>query len=585
MNSVGTYNYQWAFQLIDYFSQQGVTQAVISPGSRSTPLALACEKHPDITTWIQVDERSAGFFALGLAQKNQIPTILICTSGSAVANWYPAVVEANYSYTPLLLLSADRPAELQNCGANQTIDQSGLFSSHVRDSVALKAVNKTLLEGDYLKKMTIQAYDKAINTKPGPVHINIPFNEPLLPQGLSSDKLNQHINQLSQKEVQKKSNISSIKTITSIPGKTITQLEATLNKGNGLIVCGRLSHIEHQNFQVSLGHLAETLNCPVLLDPLSNCRLTKSTSSHYIYNYDHFLKNQFTLKPDWIIRIGQFPTSKSLLLYLDQIKCHTFLVSSFGDRLDPIHKVNTTINTLPMHFCQQVSQLKIKTNSSKWLKHWQDFEYNTDIKIQEALTNCTDLFEGHVIKTLLENIPDNSLLFSANSMAIRDLDTFITHSNAMDKNISLHCNRGSSGIDGNVSTFLGLLSQQNKPQYGVALLGDLTFYHDMNGLLICKQLNELGINASIIIINNNGGGIFNYLPQSELNEFDKLWNTPIHLDFQPTAKLYGLDYHRIDDLKTLQVQLPNIFTGSGIQIVEVIINQETSVECHRALKS
>lgn len=591
-NSLGALNYQWAFSLIHYFALQGVTQAVISPGSRSTPLTLACEKHPDVTTWIQIDERSAGFFALGLAQQKQQPALLICTSGSAVANWFPAVVEASHSYTPLLLLSADRPAELQGCGANQTIDQHFLFGSHVRSYISLEHADETLLKSNYLKRITTQAYSKSSHQKPGPVHINIPLREPLLPRRFTANELNQFINRLGQQTIKTatpiiQSNITTTPNLLSQIAKEISeQLTQTLMNGNGLIICGRLTHQEIQGFETLVIQLAEKLNCPILIDPLAKLRLTATSDHHLIFNYDHFFKpshdDKKELSPDWIIRFGQFPVSKNLMQYLQQLDAHTILVSSYGDSLDPIHKANTLLQMLPAIFCQQLLQFPLSNNNNKWLQHWRDTEQHSEEKIIQNLNKSHHLFEGHVISTLLKHIPDKSVLLSGNSMAIRDFDTFITQKIAHEKNISFHCNRGTSGIDGNLSTFFGLLA--NHPdQYGVALLGDLSFYHDMNGLLISKHLNELGYNASIIIINNNGGGIFNYLPQNQLDDFDKLWKTEINLDFQHSAKLYGLNYHRIENLEQLELKLPHAICQSGIQIVEVIIDQQTSVECHRRI--
>ncbi|MCK5648026.1 MAG: 2-succinyl-5-enolpyruvyl-6-hydroxy-3-cyclohexene-1-carboxylic-acid synthase [Gammaproteobacteria bacterium] len=594
-NSTGAINYQWAFGLIHYFALQGVTQAVISPGSRSTPLALACERHPDITTWVQIDERSAGFFALGLAQQEQQPAILICTSGSAVANWFPAVVEASHSYTPLLLLSADRPAELQNCGANQTIDQNFLFGSHVRQFIALEHADETLLKSNYLKRITTQAYGKTLYRKPGPVHLNIPFREPLLPRRFTADELNHFINRLSQRSIESatpiiQSNISSSSISSShLSKKSLDLLTQIVNSGNGLIICGRLTYQEKHGFEKILSKLAEKLNCPVLVDPLSTLRHSALPAAHFIYNYDHFLKqyrdNNKKFTPDWILRFGQFPVSKNLLNYLQQLDSHSILVSSYGDSLDPIHKANTLLHTSPDRLCQQLLKTSVKAGTKKWLHDWQKSEQRSEDIIHETLDKCTALFEGHVINTLLDIIPENSLLYSGNSMAIRDFDTFVTRAAAHGKKLSFHCNRGTSGIDGNLSTFFGLLGKQTQinKSYGVALLGDLSFYHDMNGLLIGKQLNELGYSAAIIVINNNGGGIFNYLPQNQLDDFDKLWKTETNLDFQHSAELYGLNYQRIENHQELETKLPAVISQSGIQIVEVIIEQQTSVKCHKKI--
>lgn len=587
-NSIGALNYQWAFGLIHYFALQGVTQAVISPGSRSTPLALACEKHPQITTWVQIDERSAGFFALGLAQQKQQPVILICTSGSAVANWFPAVAEASHSYTPLLLLSADRPAELQNCGANQTIDQSFLFGSHVRDFIALEHADETLLKSNYLKRITTQAYSKALNQKPGPVHINIPLREPLLPRRFTAQELNQFINRLSQQVMASATPvIQSSRSTSSVSDSRCDLIIETLNSGNGLIICGGLTYQESHPLNSSLTLLADKINCPVFIDSLSGLRFSclddARKNSRFIYNYDHFLKHlNKELQPDWIIRFGQFPVSKNLQQYLQRLECHTFLVSSYGDTLDPIQKANTILHTTPDILCRQLLSKALTVNSDNWLKKWQKHERHSAQKIHVAASQSTDLFEGPLIDTLIRNIEENSLIFSGNSMAIRDFDTFITRSNALNKSLSFYCNRGISGIDGNLSTFLGLLVRPKKT-LAVALLGDLSFYHDMNGLLMASQLNKLGYNALIIVVNNNGGGIFNYLPQQQLDDYNKLWKTPIDLNFKHSAQLYGLNYLRIKNLQELKDKLPHAMTQSGIQIVEVIINQKISVECHKKI--
>lgn len=602
-NSTGSINYQWAFSLIHYFTLQGVTQAVISPGSRSTALALACEQHPKISTWVQIDERSAGFFALGLAQHKHQPVILICTSGSAVANWFPAVAEANHSYTPLLLLSADRPEELQDCGANQTIDQRFLFGTHVRDFIALEHADETLLKSNYLKRITTQAYTKALTQKPGPVHLNIPFREPLLPRRFTADELNHFIQRLGHQAMASatalfKTNIQSSITAASISKNSLNSLIQTLETGDGLIICGRLNQHEQNNFTHLLALLTDKLNCPVLIDPLSNQRFSTVQHSHFIYNYDHFLKHKVkqdlkqshvhaggnNISPKWIIRFGQFPVSKTLLHYLQSLESHTILVSSYGDCLDPVHKANTVLHISPEKLCTQLLNSTIKNCSDDWIDHWQQIEQQSEDKIKQSIEpaeNSNTLFEGHVISSMLRHIPDNSLLFSGNSMAIRDFDTFITHSSIYDKKLNFFANRGTSGIDGNLSTFFGLLANQDG--YGVALLGDLSFYHDMNGLLICKQLAAQGLSASIIVINNNGGGIFNYLPQRQLNDFDKLFKTEINLDFQHSARLYDLNYHKISSQTELKICLPEVFKLPGIQLVEIIIDQQISVECHRQI--
>ena len=520
-----------------------------------------------------------------MAQQKHQPVILICTSGSAIANWFPAVVEANHSYTPLLLLSADRPTELQNCGANQTIDQHFLFGSHVRDFIALKHADDTLLNSTYLQEISTQAYQHSISPKPGAVHLNIPFREPLLPQAQNSDALNWTIQQLSQQIISQSLSIEpNISLIPSFDENSLHSVVDILNSGHGLIICGYLNQHEQKGFTQTVSLLATTLNCPILIDPLSKQRFRSSYIS-FIYNYDHFLRQVLTDQvrinpPKWIIRFGHFPVSKVLLNYLNSLESHTVLISSYGDLLDPIHKAQQVFHTLPKQFCTNLLKYSIKSGSHRWLKQWKTLDRTSEHLIQQSLnTSATHIFEGHIIHHLLKNIPDKSLIFSGNSMAIRDFDTFITHHSAKGKQLDFFANRGTSGIDGNISTFLGLLAHQK--HYGVALLGDLSFYHDMNGLLMAKSLATSGYNATIIVVNNNGGGIFNYLPQQSLNEFDKLWKTEINLDFQHTAQLYKLTYTKINHKKQLEDCFSNAFQHSGIQIIEVIIDQHMSVECHQ----
>ncbi len=579
----GTLNYQWAFSLIHYFSRHNVTQAVISPGSRSTPLALACEKHPAIKTWVNIDERSAGFFALGLSQASQHPVLLICTSGTAVANWLPAVIEASYSYTPLLLLSADRPDELQNCGANQTINQPFIFGSNVRAFIPLEHPQQKFLDNGYLKRTIDNAYSKTLSAKPGPVHINIPLREPLLPQEKNARQLNKIIEQLGldilTSEQPTHPDTSEPHPVNQTKLQTIRTL---LINQPGLIICGRLTAEEQDHLQPVLTSLAIKLNCPVLVDPLSGLRLTTKRNQLLLINYDTFLdKADFNGQvPQWIIHLGQFPLSKKLQQYLQQQNCQRIIVSSYGDCLDPLHTHKQLVNILPKAFCQVLLPLVTQNPDCHWLSQWLDAEQQAENRINRSL-NTEQLFEGHIINTLLQDVPAQSLIFSGNSMAIRDFDTFINHSNSGDKNLKLYANRGTSGIDGNISTFAGL--QAAYPEhYGVAVLGDLSFFHDMNGLLILRQLQKQGYNGAVILLNNHGGGIFNYLPPRQLNEFEKLWQTDTALEFRHCADLYQLKYIRITLVSELE-QLTKVFRQNGFTLIEVIIDAQTSVKCHRQI--
>ncbi len=583
----GTLTYQWAFKIIHYFSLLGISNAVISPGSRSTPLALACEKHPKINTWIDIDERSAGFFALGLAQSSQRPVLLICTSGTAVANWFPAVVEANYSYTPLILLSADRPDELHNCGANQTIEQQHLFGSHVREFIQLEHPAQQLLGSNYLQETITRAGLVSRYNQPGPVHINIPLREPLLPQATISENLNKMIDQLSQKILVSSNPETDHKTghkieLNPVSPDITAKLLKLMAHPQGLIICGRLSAREQAGLFPVLKQLAERLKCPVLIDPLSGLRLRVQNSQNFIINYDSFInKTEFdNLSPQWIMHFGQFPLSKKLHQYLQVQKSQRIIISSYGDCLDPLHTRKEIIHSLPTDFCKSLLPLLKPAPDDHWLSLWQSAEQEAQDRIDYVIKH-TELFEAHIIDTLLRYIPEQSIIFSGNSMAIRDFDTFINHHNNTGKALKLYANRGASGIDGNISTFAGLLAA-GSDAYAVAVLGDLSFFHDMNGLHMLKQLQKKGCKGTIIVINNHGGGIFNYLPASQLDDFEKLWQTDTDLEFKHCAHLYKLNYLQIKHLSELN-HLAESFRQTGFTLVEVIINPQTSVKYHQQI--
>jgi 2-succinyl-5-enolpyruvyl-6-hydroxy-3-cyclohexene-1-carboxylate synthase len=419
------------------------------------------------------------------------------------------------------------------------------------------------------------------------VHINIPIDEPLLPQCVNAVELNQLIDQLSQKILQSTHCIKLILPTLKIKQTSINKLVQLINSGQGLIICGRLTIDEQRQLPTLLAQLSKKINCPVLLDPLSNQRL-KLHHPHYSYNYHYFLNpdilsseqnNTQKLKPDWIIQLGQFPVSKHLMNYLQPLDCTHILVSSYGDKLNPIATTYLLLHCVISSFCQQLINSPIKKNNEQWLTLWQKREQRAEKKIQQSL-HTEVLFEGHIINAVLKYLPAQSLIFSGNSMAIRDFDTFITSHSATNQAIDFFANRGVSGIDGNISSFLGLLAASSLKTKAIAVLGDLSFYHDMNGLLISKMLATLGYNATIILINNSGGGIFNYLPQQQLDSFNKLWITDTGLDFQHSAKLYQLNYLRIENKTQFNDHFAHFFSQSGMQLIEIIIDQKTSVECH-----
>ncbi|BAN34211.1 hypothetical protein SCD_n00362 [Sulfuricella denitrificans skB26] len=555
MSDIAAANLRWAMALVDRLVASGVQHAVISPGSRSTPLTLACLRHPHLRTWIQVDERSAGFFALGLSKADRRPVVLICTSGSAPANWFPAVIEANHGLTPLILLTADRPPELRDCGANQTIDQVKLFGGQVRASHELPLAETTVAALQNLGWLAARAVDQSCWPLPGPVHINVPLREPLVPSGA-----------LPEYEVAAKPKTVSYPAMLP-PADEISRWATELSGRPGLIVCGESEYSD--GFPAALAQLALQLACPVLADPLSNLRFGVHDRSHIFSRYDAFLRcTGFagTHSPEWVLRFGTMPVSRQLQNTLAACTGAThFLVEAYGRWPDPLHLTTRLLRADADAVCAALVAAQPFPAPVAWLE---DFAAEEQRAAGLAQTSVKPI-EAKVVESLIHQLA-GGCLFSGNSMAIRDLDNFASGGEA---SLRIIGNRGASGIDGNVSTALGLCAALGKPV--VALLGDLAFYHDMNGLLAAR-----GLNITFVVLNNGGGGIFSYLPQAGLEEFERGWLTPTDLDFSHAARMYGLDYQKVKCSDDFDAALAAALEHAGPDLIEVTVDREVSVAGH-----
>lgn len=548
-------NLRWAMALVDGLVAAGVDRAVISPGSRSTPLTLACLRHAGMKSWIQVDERSAAFFALGLAKAERRPVALVCTSGSAPANWFPAVVEASYGLTPLLLLTADRPPELRDCGANQTIDQVGLFGGQVRASHELPPAQSAPQALRGLGFVAARAVDQSRWPLPGPVHINVPLREPLVPSGALPAYAAATPRAVSYPVMQP-------------PADEIAVLAKALSGRPGLIVCGEGIHRE--DFPAALARLAEALACPVLADPLSNLRYGAHDRSRILGRYDAFLRRgdfAGSQRPEWVLRFGALPVSKPLQNYLAACDCAHILVEEHGRWPDPLHQTTRLLRAEPAAVCSALAAEAPLPAPAAWLAGFAAQERRAG-----ALADAAGKpVEAEVVASLTRRLA-GACLFSGNSMAIRDLDCFAAGG---DVPLRIVGNRGASGIDGNVSTALGLATALGKPV--AALLGDLAFYHDMNGLIAAR-----GTNITFVVLNNGGGGIFGYLPQAGLEDFERAWLTPIGLDFSHAARMYGLNYRKVESGADFDAALAAALAHDGPDLIEVAVDREASVDRHQA---
>lgn len=549
--------------------QTGVTDVVVSPGSRSTPMAMVMAEHPDLQLHIHVDERSAAFFALGLAKASEKPVAMLCTSGTAAANYYPAIVEAYYSRVPLLVLTADRPHELRDVGAPQAIDQIQLFGKHAKWFVEMALPEKSNEMLRYVRTVCARAVATAHQAPAGPVHLNFPFREPLVPQ-LDGDlfalaeRPNSYVN-IHNSEL-------------TIHQEDFAAIAETLNQQEkGIIVCGQLAD---KAFAAAVTALAETLNYPIIADPLSQLRSGRHESERIIEAYDTFLRNEDAkqfLQPDVVIRFGAMPVSKALTVFLKENHgAAQIVVDGGGGWRDPAVLSTDMVYCNETKFCEGIAEYLQPRGGREYLEKWQDANRLTKEKMT-MITDFSSFNESRLFYELADLLPDEATLFVGNSMPIRDIDSFFHHN---DKSIKILANRGVNGIDGTVSTALGA-SIYSKPLY--LLIGDLTFFHDLNGLLPAKLYN---LDLHIILVNNNGGGIFSFLPQAEHpKNFELLFGTPLNLEFEHVVRMYGGKFTSISDRMVFREAMETSLQQSGLNVLEVVTDREKNTAEHREIWS
>ena len=563
--------------LVDEFYQLGVRHAVFSPGSRSTTMAMLFKEHEGFETYMNIDERSASFMALGIAKAHKEPTVLVCTSGSAVAHYLPAILEAQYTGIPLVVLSADRPHTLLHVGAPQTVDQHKIFGTAVNYFEEL-AVPQESHYYTYPRQVARKAYMKAMDTKKGPVHINVPLFEPLVPElsrnhfeaGRSSFKVVKP-NYSSVFGCDNRNNLTHINNVIDVAhnNDSTKEINDLLERYERiLILAGPQIDVDEADMIRSFG---EALQAPILADPLSNVRGC-STSKVVISTYDALLAGQALwneLKPDCVIQFGQIVVSKRVQQMIASWTDVEYIeVNPTMDSMNPTGKT-----TMHMQASIDVfTHLHGKNNSSDtYLNIWRRLDQAGKKQLSTAIDE-PHCFEGRTIRELQKQIPEDGQIFVANSMTIRDFDYFWFSG---ESKAVLYGNRGVNGIDGTISTALGLAAN-GKPTYLVT--GDLSLFHDLNGLAVAKTHN---LNLTIILHNNDGGGIFEYLPQKGTKHFDYLFSTSQGLDYSGAAKLYGCGYTKISSPDELSSVLAKIGQESGVHIIEIPTNREYSRELHK----
>ncbi len=557
---------------VDELARCGLREVCIAPGSRSTPLTLAFYNQPGIKVSMHLDERSAAFFALGLALAHDRPVALVCTSGSAAANFFPAIVEARLSRVPLLVLTSDRPHELRGSGANQTIDQIKLYGGQVLLSVDLPVPDEQIsdLVLRHVRTQAGRAFAAADGLEKGPVHLNFPFRKPLEPPpgeplpapGLASEPP-----------------FSRIERGVLLPTASQTDRLAELIGAHphGLIVCG--PRCPGGDFPAAVVRLAQAAGYPILADPLSGLRFGPQTASgHVLGAHDAILSAQAAPwgEPDLVLRFGAVPTSAALCAYLARIKpAARVCIAEHGGWADDDHRTTWLLQAEPAEVCRSLA-LNLSPNPAfgggdpAWLPQFQTAESAAWQKLDPELA-AEPLFDAGALRLALDSLPDGARLFVGNSLSVRHLDQFARPDL---RRLEIFGSRGASGIDGNVSTALGIAAAAPRPT--LAIMGDLTFYHDLNGLLACAQQH---LNITFLVMNNNGGGIFQRLPVQHLEPpFTEAFITPHGLTFAPAAQLYGLDYHLCASRADLGAVLEQRFDGQNPPARSALIEFPCSIQ-------
>lgn len=564
----------------------GVRHLVFCPGSRSTPVLLAAHRQGQIRLWQHVDERSAAFFALGLAKVSGQPVALLATSGTAAANFLPAVVEARYGRVPLVLLTADRPRELREVGAAQTIDQVGLYGSHAKWAADLPLPEASPRLVRHALATAGRAAALAREAPAGPVHLNLPLREPLiLPELVQAGGPAP-----SPSEPQADPTLKGAPPVQVTAGHPVLDGEAVAALARamrqverGLVVVGPQ---EDGALFEPLLRLAALLGWPVLADPLSQLRRPRPAELGQvplITTYDAFLRVPQAverLAPGGILRLGAAPVSKALNQYLERYPdVPQWVVDQAPGWRDPAQVASQLLWAEPRRLVEAVLQALAGDGGARdanWVALWRRLEATSArILARGALEEEGGLFEGRVFTELLPLLPDGALVVVGNSMPVRDLDTFHRGSSGP----RVLANRGASGIDGLVSTALGAAAAWPHPV--VLVVGDLSFYHDLNGLLAARLHS---IPLTVVLVHNDGGGIFSFLPQAGLGPlFEPYWGTPTGLDFAPAVAMYGGRWVEARDWDGFRQGVAEGLAGDGLTVVEVRSDRAGNAERHRAL--
>lgn len=555
MENSGSLNVRSAQLVIDQLVQQGVRDFCLSPGSRSTPLALAIAHHPDVTARVHFDERGAAFHALGIAKASNKPTAILVTSGTAVGNLFPAIMEASLAQIPLIVLTADRPPELKDNGSNQTADQVKFFGGYVRWQVDLPCPTREMSDA-YIGTTIAHAIFRCKHAPKGPVQLNCMFREPLQ---TNTAILTPHLHSTSYAESERVASTSTLE----------TWAKFFCAEEKGVIIIGHLALSQDLS---AIQDLGERLQWPIFADLLSGMREHR-TGQNVIPYYDWILKTRTDLQARTILHFGDRLISKTLIEWLSTCSpTHYFLVADHPNRHDPKHQVTHRLICNPTVFSKQMLSWIGMRSSSGWVDMWRSQAECVAAELRKMFFTMDSLTEPGLAFSLASTLTKRWALFVANSMPVRDADLFFFPSQ---ESSPVFANRGVSGIDGNIATAAGVAEGLKKPT--LAVLGDLAFLHDLNSLALVKRAKYPVI---LLVINNDGGGIFSFLPvSSETAVFEEFFAAPHGLTFEKAAELFGLPYKLLQDIDDLQ----QILTTGVSCVVEMTTNRVENHHLHRQI--
>lgn len=533
--------------LVDELLRCGMTDAVLAPGSRSAPLALAlhaAEVEGRVRLHVRIDERSASFLGLGLAKRSGRPVALVCTSGTAAANFHPAVVEAHESDVPLIVLTADRPPELRETGANQTIDQIKLYGTAARWSTEVGVPENRPGMVAYWRSLVSRAWGLALAPVPGPVHLNVAFREPLIPDGDESWC----------EPLDGDASGAWTRVRAATPGSV---LHVPPTRRGVLVVGDGAANVKRYVAAASMA------GWPVLSEPNGNARYGDHalTSHHFLLGVPEFVERH---RPEVVVTLGKPGLSRPLLALLRRAEEHIVLSPDLSAWPDPVRSATQVAQDV---------EIPVVSGDDAWLKSWRTADLVAAGAVDRVLDEAPGVTEPRLARDLVAGLPGGSLLFSAASMPIRDLDQVMRPR----RGIRIMASRGASGIDGLVSTAMGAALAHSGRSY--ALLGDLAFLHDQNGLVLGPR--ERRPDLAIVVVNNQGGGIFSLLPQAALRDpFERVFGTPHDVDLEGLVRAHGVPYRRLE----AAADLSKVVAGEGLRVIEARTDREANAVLHGEMR-